>query len=79
MNRSPGYTVLVSIDTPDTANGRLAEPLVAIAISSEVHSGSAMTERLARLDHIIERVDHAVDGLPLLMALAGDHQDIAVA
>ena len=38
-----------------------------------------MTERLARLDHIIERVDHAVDGLPLLMALAGDHQDIAVA
>jgi hypothetical protein len=36
-------------------------------------------DRLRRLGHVVEGMDHAGDGLALLVTLAGHHQDVAVA
>src|SRR3954451_4529813 len=79
-NRSPGSSVRVSMETPVAAKaGPAGLPATALAIASEVQSGSAMGEPqgLRRLGDVVEGMHDALDGLALLVALSGHHQDVA--
>src|SRR5439155_391462 len=81
-NRSPGSIERVSMETPVAANGLPTSlPPVAAAISSEVQSGSAMDQlqRLGGLADVVEGMHGGADDLALLVALAGHHQDVALA
>src|SRR5260370_20832616 len=71
------------MDTPSaTKAGPVWRPPTAAAISAEVHSGSATTaplgERQAGRRRVVERMDHAGDVLTLLVALAGDDENVAI-